>query len=174
MRCFDLMANLLKEMKLNHLFSSNKEHEIRTILFLFIILCISAAISVRLGTYPISSFDLVKELINPGSADIATTVVVWEIRIPRIILAALVGASLAVAGCVYQGIFRNPLVEPYLLGVSSGAAFGAALAIVIGFNIVSLQITALIFALISVCFVYFLATKNGRTPMDCFLQEFHF
>lgn len=59
-------------------------------------------------------------------------VILWEIRIPRVVLGAIVGAMLAIAGATYQGVFRNPLADPYLLGVSSGAGLGATLAIVLG------------------------------------------
>ncbi|QGW26302.1 ABC transporter permease protein [Dietzia sp. DQ12-45-1b] len=59
-------------------------------------------------------------------------VILWEIRIPRVALGGIVGAMLAIAGATYQGVFRNPLADPYLLGVSSGAGLGATLAIVLG------------------------------------------
>ncbi|AWH96845.1 FecCD family ABC transporter permease [Dietzia psychralcaliphila] len=59
-------------------------------------------------------------------------VILWEIRIPRVVLGGIVGAMLALAGATYQGVFRNPLADPYLLGVSSGAGLGATLAIVVG------------------------------------------
>ena len=59
-------------------------------------------------------------------------VILWEIRIPRVVLWSIVGATLAIAGATYQGVFRNPLADPYLLGVSSGAGLGATLAIVVG------------------------------------------
>ena len=59
-------------------------------------------------------------------------VILWEIRIPRVVLGSVVGATLAIAGATYQGVFRNPLADPYLLGVSSGAGLGATLAIVVG------------------------------------------
>ena len=59
-------------------------------------------------------------------------VILWEIRVPRVVLGAIVGATLAIAGATYQGVFRNPLADPYLLGVSSGAGLGATLAIVVG------------------------------------------
>lgn len=59
-------------------------------------------------------------------------VILWELRVPRVVLGAVVGAMLAIAGATYQGVFRNPLADPYLLGVSSGAGLGATLAIVAG------------------------------------------
>src|SRR5690606_3224522 len=67
-----------------------------------------------------------------SSGDPASEAIVMEIRFPRTLLAALVGASLAVAGAVYQAILRNPLADPYILGVSSGASLGAVLAILTG------------------------------------------
>src|SRR5438876_9291018 len=58
--------------------------------------------------------------------------ILWQIRAPRVVLAALVGGMLAVAGSAYQGVFRNPLADPYLLGVAAGAGLGATLAISLG------------------------------------------
>src|SRR4029450_3256770 len=55
--------------------------------------------------------------------------ILWDIRMPRVVLGALVGAMLAVAGATYQGVFRNPLADPYLLGVAAGAGLGATIAI---------------------------------------------
>lgn len=71
--------------------------------------------------------------------------ILWEIRLPRVVLGAMVGATLAVAGTAYQGVFRNPLADPYLLGVSSGAGLGATLAIVAGGSIGSLGIPPMAF-----------------------------
>ena len=61
----------------------------------------------------------------------ATETIVWELRLPRVLTAAVVGAGLAVAGATFQGIVRNPLADPYVLGTSSGAALGAAIAIIL-------------------------------------------
>jgi iron complex transport system permease protein len=69
------------------------------------------------------------------SGDPATHAIIWEIRMPRVVLAGLVGAALAGAGVVFQGLLRNPLADPYVLGVSSGAALGAAVAILTGWGI---------------------------------------
>ena len=66
-----------------------------------------------------------------GQWSAATGTIVWELRLPRVLTAALVGAGLAVAGATFQGIVRNPLADPYVLGTSSGAALGAALAILL-------------------------------------------
>ena len=78
--------------------------------------------------------------IDPGQANI-----LWSLRFPRVVLGVLVGGMLAVAGAAYQGVFRNPLADPYLLGAAAGANLGATLAIgfgpgtsVLGFNVVPL------------------------------------
>ena len=71
--------------------------------------------------------------------------ILWQIRLPRVVLGAMVGATLAVAGTAYQGVFRNPLADPYLLGVSSGAGLGATLGIVAGGSLGPLGIPPLAF-----------------------------
>ncbi|WP_421902023.1 FecCD family ABC transporter permease [Maridesulfovibrio sp.] len=91
--------------------------------------------------------------------------VVWDIRMPRILLATAVGAALAISGGVFQGCFKNPLVEPYILGASSGAAFGAALAIVLPAFLFSLQLSAFVFSLVAVFGAYGLARVRGETPI---------
>ncbi len=95
-------------------------------------------------------------------------VVVWELRLPRIVMAIVAGAGLALSGAVMQGIMRNPLVSPFTIGVSSAAAFGASIAIVFGFGIIGgeryVVITnAFIFALITAFLVYGLARIRGVT-----------
>ncbi len=100
--------------------------------------------------------------------------VLFQIRLPRVILAGLVGAALAPAGAVYQGLFRNPLADPYLIGVSSGAGLGATLAIFlsvrfswIGLNAVS--IFAFGGALGATAVIYSLARVGGKTPITTLL-----
>ncbi|MDR1920275.1 MAG: iron ABC transporter permease [Candidatus Adiutrix sp.] len=93
----------------------------------------------------------------------AQEVIVWRIRLPRLILALTAGLSLAVSGAAYQGCFRNPLVEPYILGVSAGAACGAALAIVYPHIFPQGQLTAFLFALAAVTITYGLARSRGET-----------
>ncbi|MEG1773791.1 MAG: iron chelate uptake ABC transporter family permease subunit, partial [Oscillospiraceae bacterium] len=93
--------------------------------------------SVQLGTMRIDTVTIVKIIagkvlgLSTLLQDIPRNVmaVVWEIRLPRILCSALVGAGLAVAGVIFQAILQNPLADPYTMGVSTGAAFGASLAI---------------------------------------------
>ena len=96
--------------------------------------------------------------------------ILFQIRIPRVVLGALVGMTLAVAGAVYQALFRNPLADPYLIGVSSGASFGATVAIYFvwrfawgGLNAIS--IAAFAGALLTTFVIYGLARVGGRAPV---------
>lgn len=93
--------------------------------------------------------------------------IVVVLREPEIIGAAAVGASLAVGGAVIQSIFRNPISEPYITGVSSGATFGAVVVIVFGFyffGTYSLQLSAFLFSILTVGIVYAMSMRNGRSP----------
>jgi len=97
-----------------------------------------------------------------------TDTIVFDIRLPRVLLAGIVGAALAVAGSVYQGLFRNPLADPYLIGVSQGASLGAVIGIllpltVFGSNIV--PILAFMGALIAVSVVYAIARVGKTLPV---------
>ena len=91
--------------------------------------------------------------------------VVELIRAPRILVAALVGAGLALSGAVLQGVFRNPLVGPQLIGVSSGAAFGGALAILFAAGTAAMIGSAFVFGLAAMTVVYALARQGGRTSV---------
>jgi iron complex transport system permease protein len=84
--------------------------------------------------------------------------VVWEVRLPRILLAFMVGAALTVSGNSLQALFRNPLVSPDILGLAAGAAFGAALSVSLGY--LPLQTTAFCFGLLAVGLSYFLALRR--------------
>ena len=87
----------------------------------------------------------------------------WTIRFPRIILALLVGAGLSVAGCAFQSLFSNPLATPDTLGVASGTSFGAALGILMGFSLIGIQFSALLFGIIAVSLTYLSGTGKGHS-----------
>jgi len=100
--------------------------------------------------------------------------ILWEIRLPRALLAAAVGAALATAGAVFQGLFRNPLADPFVVGVSGGAALGAVTAIVLGLSASVLGVAPLaVFAfgggLGAALLVYRLARVRGRVPIATLL-----
>jgi iron complex transport system permease protein len=100
--------------------------------------------------------------------------VLFQIRLPRVVLAGLVGAALALAGAVYQGLFRNPLADPYLIGVSSGAGLGATLAIYFTVQVRwaglgAISILAFFGALLATAIIYALARVGGKTPVTTLL-----
>lgn len=105
---------------------------------------------------------IVKSLFHSGSPlspeQILVQAIVVDVRLPRIILSFLVGGALTVAGAGLQAIFRNPLVSPYVLGLSSGAAFGAALAMATLF--LPVQVSAFVFGILAVGMSYFLARRE--------------
>ncbi|AMQ18449.1 FecCD family ABC transporter permease [Thermococcus peptonophilus] len=93
--------------------------------------------------------------------------IIWKIRLPEVLLAYLVGISLASAGVASQALFRNPLADPYIIGISSGAAFGAALSLLVG--ITYMPYLSLAFSFLSVFIVYSLARTNGKVPVNTLL-----
>ncbi|WP_406532813.1 FecCD family ABC transporter permease [Methanobrevibacter sp.] len=144
---------------------NDETKEIVNIVLLIFLPIILFFASFLMGRYPISPIDVVSTIMSPifPQLEVSSTIttIVFEIRLPRIIGALVVGACLAMAGAAFQSIFKNPLVSSDLLGVSNGAGFGAALAILIsGANIVT-QIFAFIFGLISVSITY-LISKTYR------------
>lgn len=114
--------------------------------------------SLSMGNASISIVQAVKDLISHNPSLHQT--VVWEIRLPRVLLAVLVGVTLGLAGAAMQGFLRNPLAEPGILGVSSGAALGAVIVLYFGFAAAAwywLPVAAITGALISLVLVYLLA-----------------
>lgn len=114
------------------------------------------------------------EFARPFAFDVpeTRTVIVWQIRLPRIVLGALVGLSLALAGGVMQGFFRNPMADPSIIGVSAGAAFGAVVVIAapVAFAAgLGLQTAAFAGGIVAAFAVYLIATRNGRTPVATLL-----
>jgi iron complex transport system permease protein len=137
--------------------------------FTGLLLFATIILSISLGRYNVpvfDVFDVIKCHIFGGvcSNDIYDTIV-WDIRIPRVLMGMLIGMALATSGATYQGVFRNPLVSPFILGVSSGAAFGASLSIMFPTIPFSIQISAFIFGMVAVFGAYSLARVRGKTPL---------
>ena len=115
--------------------------------------------SVLLGRFSVTPKELFRLLLSrltetePGWRDGAENVV-FQIRLPRVAAAALIGAALAAAGVSYQGMFRNPMVSPDILGASTGAGFGAALAILLGAGYFGISMSAFVFGLLAVAAAY--------------------
>jgi len=119
------------------------------------------AVSIPLGRI----FGAIGRVFTGGGS--ITDAVVVDLRLPRVVMAALVGASLATAGVIYQALFRNALADPYILGISSGAGLGATLALVVGGStvvgrIVGVPAGAFLGALLTMLLVVRLASRGGR------------
>jgi iron complex transport system permease protein len=132
---------------------------------LLVLLMLTAA---SVGAYPISLFEglgaIFRFAIGGHAIDPVDTVLLG-VRLPRIFAAVIVGAALAAAGTTYQGLFRNPLVSPDILGVSTGAGLGAVLGIFLSFPVALIQLSAFVFGLLTVALVYAIGSiVRGREP----------
>lgn len=142
---------------------------------LAVVLVVGLLLSAVLGQLPVSPSEVVGSVLRavgiPNSwapVDPIVESTLWVVRFPRIAMALTVGAALAVAGAVMQAIFGNPLAEPGVVGVSSGAALGAAIAIVLGVTALGsggLAIFAFLGGLGATLLVYFVSRANGRTEV---------
>ncbi len=142
---------------------------IKLTIAVIMLICVMA-VSLCLGSSGISLEDVIEYFTGGKELLPQTTLtIIGRIRIPRTLTAALVGGALASVGCIMQGVFRNPMADPSVLGISSGAALGAAVAIVTGLNGVILfeaftgaYIGAVIGALITWLMVFTIAAHNGH------------
>jgi iron complex transport system permease protein len=137
------------------------------------ILVASAVASVMVGSVSLSPSEVLRGLVEGGSQDTAATIV-RKIRLPRTLLAGIVGACLSLAGLGFQAISRNPLADPSVLGVSSGASFGLMVAVLLGIagptsNPVVPTLFAFAGALLAAVLVYAIAQVDGRLPMTTLL-----
>jgi iron complex transport system permease protein len=127
-------------------------------------------LSLFIGRYPMSILTPVKLLlskvfyIKPDWTPMVEAVI-FQIRLPRAILAMFVGASLSISGASFQGMFKNPLVSPDILGVSAAAGFGAALIILTGGNAAAIQIFAFVFGIAGVALTYLISRVYKTTPI---------
>ena len=136
-----------------------------TLLLLSVGLVLSAALSLCLGSFPTPPLQVGHSLINPADSEL--TFIMWQLRLPRIVLAILVGAALAMAGAILQSIVRNPLASPDVIGITSGAALAAVLFIALLSSHVSigwLPVAAMLGALFAALLVVSLAWQRGISP----------
>jgi iron complex transport system permease protein len=148
---------------------------------LFPILLVSMLMGIGMGSTRIEWRTIVHvaglKLLPPGWVGMAgvtpaDVVIVWLIRIPRVVVAAFVGMGLATAGAIMQGLFRNPLAEPGTVGTGSGAILGAVTAFALGWStrsVISLPLLAMVGAFASLVIVYAMATRGGITPVGTLL-----
>lgn len=153
------------------------------IVLLAVALCLTGLFSLTAGASDASALGVLRALIF-GTQDSFETfrrdhLIIMEIRFPRIVMGVLVGAALAVSGAVMQGLFRNPLADPGLVGVSAGAGLGAVSMIVLGgtilapiyamLGIFALPVAAFISGLVTTMLLYRVATRRGRTSVATML-----
>jgi ABC-type Fe3+-siderophore transport system, permease component len=154
----------------------HKDKEIRVrkkynfiMIILFVVFVMSIFVSFVVGYYPLTPTEVMKAAISrfgyEGEVLPQAVTIFWNIRLPRILSAVFIGASLSVAGGVYQGMFRNPLVSPDILGVSSGASLGAAIAIITGQPNWKIQIAAFCGGIMAVSFSYFISRKSTHSQI---------
>ena len=134
----------------------------------FLLLLLALLLSLAIGSVFIPSMDVWRALNGSTSNEIFRTIL-WDIRLPRTVLIALVGAALAGSGAAYQGLFRNPLADPFLIGVASGAGLGAILAMSVNWpytilGLLAVPLTAFITSLLTVYLVYNFAHVGGTVP----------
>lgn len=141
-----------------------QQHPGRMLLLLAAFLLLAFIASFALGRYGVPVGEVVRILIdrvvpleNTWTPQMEMAVV--NVRLPRILIACLVGCSLSAAGAAYQGVFQNPMASPDILGASSGAAFGAALAILFGASSRMVTVSAFLFSIITVLLVFLIASR---------------
>lgn len=145
---------------------------------LAVVLFVAFLLGVGIGAVAVPPDVVVAILLSKIGVSVETAVsqqqmaVLWNIRLPRVVLGGLVGAALAVSGALLQGIFRNPLADPGLIGVSSGAALGAVFTIISGlavFGIYTLPVAAFLAGAATTLLVYRLSRRHGRTDVAMLL-----
>lgn len=129
---------------------------------LLILLLLVLVSSLCVGRYPLSVSDLFRYVFTGQYTDASLPTVLLNVRLPRILGAVFVGGALSVAGAAYQGMFRNPMVSPDILGVSSGAGFGASLAITLSLPLLGIQLLAFGFGLVAVLLAILVGRIVGK------------
>jgi iron complex transport system permease protein len=163
-----------------HVLFRGSNHPLSVMFFLVTALVLIATISASIGAARISLSRIAEALFSTGDPSLAARdqMILLSIRLPRIVMASIVGALLASAGTVMQGLFRNPLADPGLVGVSAGAGLAAATTIVIGDKALPaaamsspflLPIAAFVGALATTLLLYRIATWRGRTSIATML-----
>lgn len=141
----------------------------KPILLLALGLILVMSISLMIGGFSFYPIDIITGLTEQQ------WFILWEIRLPRVLLAAVIGAGLAISGVALQALFRNPLAEPGLVGVSSSAAFGAVFVIVLGgalwqeVTVWQISAAAFVLASFSTVMLYMIATRKGHTDVALML-----
>lgn len=142
----------------------------KLLFILTMLLVVVAAASLMLGQLSIAPdmiFKMFASAVLPIERTWSPTLesILFDVRVPRLMAGILVGAGLSISGAAFQGLFRNPLVSPHILGVSSGAGFGAAIAILFFGHIIAVQVLSFVFGLLAVLMTYSLSRVYRSTPV---------
>ena len=138
-----------------------------TLLRLVVILVASVLLSLQVGSVQLSIVELWQVLVGQAQPDSLFQTIIWQIRLPRLVTAMMVGAGLAVAGAVLQNVSRNPLADPYLFGLMAGAGLGATVAsILLPEQLISLALSAFLGALLAVALVFLACVGNRLQKME--------
>lgn len=135
----------------------------RILLITLLITIIFSILALSLGQFSISLQDAKDILLGNGNANQQAKTVIFNIRLPRVILSIAAGAGLAVSGAAFQSLFANPLATPDTLGTANGASFGAVLGILVGMNSFGVQLSSLAFGVIAVLIVYFVSKSSSKS-----------
>lgn len=155
-----------------------KRYSLPVLLLLLVLLFTLVAIASLYGPAPISARDVLHMIEQAVGINVTTPApewiknIFWYVRLPRVVLALMVGGSLAICGATMQGLFRNPLASPEVLGVSSGASLGAVCAIFFALPSLfsfALPLCAFWGAVVTLFIVYNVASQHGHTPMGSLL-----
>jgi iron complex transport system permease protein len=128
-------------------------------------LVVSAAAAIFIGAVAIGPGDVLGALFDPNSADSTNGTIIRELRLPRVLGAALVGGALAGAGVLLQGLLRNPLADPFVTGTSAGASLGAVIAVALGASATIVPLAAFAGAIAAITLVWRLARLGGGTTV---------
>lgn len=139
-----------------------------TLIVLFFTTIIASVISLSIGSVNISFSNILELIFQPDTNTIFSQIV-FDIRLPRILLAIAVGGGLSVAGAVFQALLMNPLAEPYILGISSGGTFGAVLSFLIGASFLTTQAFAFTGSIAVVFLVFILGKRYGEIEPNVLL-----
>ena len=143
-----------------------------------VVLVVVGLLAASQGSVSIPPLSVCKVLLSKlpvvePSVDLPATweTILWQLRLPRIVLAGIVGAALATSGAAYQGLFRNPLADPYLIGVASGAGLGATVVLVTGVPLLAgglslLPIAAFLGGSVAVTLAYVIARHSDGTALS--------
>lgn len=145
-----------------------------TVLGGLVLVALAGLLGLLAGSVPVAPTDVYEALVHGQGADASVVSIIRDLRLPRVLLGMLVGASLALAGASFQGILRNPLADPYIVGTSAGAALGAALGIVLHLPsplpwLSPVPALAFLGALGAMVLVYRLARIGNTVPVETFL-----